>query len=165
MARLRRKWRIVKWAGLVASLSIFCLWLAPLPPWERLYRRPVTLTPGGHVDHVWYRFMFSHGSLGCAYSEPTPSELRMEMLLRFFDRQWMPSFTSDRLRFTGAYSGFGLIWAVVVPLWIPLLIVATPTAILWWRDRRRIPPGHCRKCGYDLTGNVSGVCPECGEGI
>ncbi len=23
-------------------------------------------------------------------------------------------------------------------------------------------PGHCGQCGYDLTGNVSGVCPECG---
>ena len=23
----------------------------------------------------------------------------------------------------------------------------------------------CRKCGYNLTGNVSGVCPECGERI
>ena len=22
---------------------------------------------------------------------------------------------------------------------------------------------HCRRCDYDLTGNVSGVCPECGE--
>jgi len=21
----------------------------------------------------------------------------------------------------------------------------------------------CIKCGYDLTGNVSGVCPECGS--
>jgi hypothetical protein len=25
-----------------------------------------------------------------------------------------------------------------------------------------IPPLACRRCGYDLTGNVSGVCPECG---
>lgn len=24
---------------------------------------------------------------------------------------------------------------------------------------------HCRKCGYDLTGNRSGACPECGEPI
>lgn len=24
-------------------------------------------------------------------------------------------------------------------------------------------PGHCPHCGYDLTGNTSGVCPECGE--
>ena len=23
-------------------------------------------------------------------------------------------------------------------------------------------PGVCRRCGYSLTGNVSGVCPECG---
>lgn len=26
-------------------------------------------------------------------------------------------------------------------------------------------PGCCSKCGYDLTGNVSGRCPECGERI
>ena len=29
------------------------------------------------------------------------------------------------------------------------------------RDKRN----HCRSCGYDLTGNVSGNCPECGEPI
>lgn len=27
----------------------------------------------------------------------------------------------------------------------------------------RFPPGCCVKCGYDLKGNVSGVCPECGK--
>ena len=26
-----------------------------------------------------------------------------------------------------------------------------------------VPLGHCRVCHYDLTGNESGVCPECGE--
>jgi len=35
--------------------------------------------------------------------------------------------------------------------------------------RRRLPilypTGHCHRCGYDLTGNVSGVCPECGEKV
>lgn len=25
--------------------------------------------------------------------------------------------------------------------------------------------GLCRRCGYDLTGNVSGVCPECGADV
>jgi len=49
-----------------------------------------------------------------------------------------------------------------VSLWIPFLLVAIPTVFIWWRDRRRIPPGHCQKCGYNLTGNISGVCPECG---
>ena len=28
--------------------------------------------------------------------------------------------------------------------------------------RRRM--GQCAHCGYDLTGNVSGVCPECSRG-
>jgi hypothetical protein len=27
---------------------------------------------------------------------------------------------------------------------------------------RRHPAGHCQRCGYDLSGNVSGCCPECG---
>jgi hypothetical protein len=32
----------------------------------------------------------------------------------------------------------------------------------WWR-RHHMSPGHCHSCGYDLTANTSGVCPECGE--
>ena len=53
---------------------------------------------------------------------------------------------------------------VVIPLIFPLLLIAIPTAFAWWR-RRRPRPGHCRSCGYDLTGNVSGVCPECGTHV
>ena len=32
--------------------------------------------------------------------------------------------------------------------------------------RRRLVchPGHCHGCNYDLTGNTTGVCPECGKG-
>ncbi len=36
------------------------------------------------------------------------------------------------------------------------------TAYLFRLDRRPLPPGHC-PCGYDLTGNESGTCPECGR--
>ncbi len=33
----------------------------------------------------------------------------------------------------------------------------------WRWARRRLPPGHCRGCGYDLSGLGDGVvCPECG---
>lgn len=30
---------------------------------------------------------------------------------------------------------------------------------------RRQLPGHCRGCGYNLTGNASGVYPECGTAV
>ncbi len=63
----------------------------------------------------------------------------------------------DRLRSQDVY-------AVQVPVWIPILAIAIPTFILWWRDRRH-PPGHCQRCGYDLTGNVTGVCSECGSKV
>ncbi len=55
----------------------------------------------------------------------------------------------------------GVTVGVLIPLWMPLAALGLPTALLWYRDRRP-PKGHCPICGYDLTGNVSGVCPECG---
>ena len=47
------------------------------------------------------------------------------------------------------------------PLWIPLVLGLIPLAYGWFRSRRR-NGRHCH-CGYDLTGNVSGRCPECGK--
>ena len=52
-------------------------------------------------------------------------------------------------------------WELTVPVWMVFCICAVLTAIAFRRSR--IPPGHCHKCGYDLAGNVSGRCPECGE--
>ena len=40
-----------------------------------------------------------------------------------------------------------------------LMLVVAPIVRIWTRP---YPPGHCKRCGYDLTGNVSGRCPECG---
>lgn len=53
-------------------------------------------------------------------------------------------------------------WYALLPLWAVFAAVSVPTAVLWRLDRRP-PRGHCQSCGYDLTGNTSGVCPECGE--
>ena len=30
--------------------------------------------------------------------------------------------------------------------------------------RPSIQTNLCKECGYNLTGNTSGICPECGEG-
>ncbi len=56
---------------------------------------------------------------------------------------------------------FGLVaWGVVCLVLLPVALCA-----LLWLRRRRFPPGHCQRCGYDLTGNVSGRCPECGAPV
>src|SRR5258706_15768265 len=53
---------------------------------------------------------------------------------------------------------------LAVPLWVPLVLVAAPTACAWHRCRRHAP-GHCPTCGYDLVGIAAGVCPECGTAV
>ena len=55
------------------------------------------------------------------------------------------------------------IGTLVTP-WLPLTLVAVPTLFLWWKDRA-LPPGLCTHCRYNLTGNTSGICPECGTVI
>lgn len=49
---------------------------------------------------------------------------------------------------------------------IPVLLLLLAGALIVfteWRDEKaKMRPGCCSKCGYDLTGNISGVCPECG---
>ncbi len=63
---------------------------------------------------------------------------------------WRPKLFADRRRHI-----------LLIPLWIPTLIIAIPSFILWRRNRK-LPESHC-DCGYNLTGNLSGVCPECGR--
>lgn len=52
-----------------------------------------------------------------------------------------------------------------IALYLPFLAFGIPTAVFFIRNRRRFPPGHCAECGYNLTGNVSGMCPECGTEV
>jgi len=68
-----------------------------------------------------------------------------------------------RVYYRTIYAGVPLQQTIVqVALWFPTLLVGLVTSMLWYRDRPRIPEGHCGRCGYDLTKNESGVCPECG---
>lgn len=55
-----------------------------------------------------------------------------------------------------------------VPIWvISLICLVLPTARVVTRVRRMMLPGlgECVICRYKLTGNTSGVCPECGTPI
>ena len=54
-------------------------------------------------------------------------------------------------------------------LYIPIWMFLVPSALASWyfyhRARRKRLIGCCKKCGYNLTGNTTGVCPECGATI
>jgi hypothetical protein len=51
-------------------------------------------------------------------------------------------------------------WRLRVPIWlITVTLAILPMVGLPRRVKGR---SHCQVCGYNLTGNTSGVCPECG---
>jgi len=55
-----------------------------------------------------------------------------------------------------------------VPIWfIAMCAAALPSVAIFklTRMRRRSRGNICPCCGYDLTGNVSGVCAECGRAL
>ncbi len=54
-------------------------------------------------------------------------------------------------------------WSVQVLSAFLVLILAAAEARRWVLRGRRRREGRCAGCGYDLTGNVSGVCSECGK--
>jgi len=72
----------------------------------------------------------------------------------------------DRWRFGGVahYADKQDSVFIVHLAWIAALGAVLPT--LWcirkYRALSARSPGACRRCSYDLTGNISGVCPECG---
>lgn len=65
---------------------------------------------------------------------------------------------------------FGFRWPMIryvqgnVGVYLPLWPFAATMALAWFirRRRDRLRTGYCIDCGYDLTGNVSGRCSECG---
>jgi hypothetical protein len=53
-----------------------------------------------------------------------------------------------------------------IPVW-PFAVCTMILPVIWVvrRVRSRRRAGHCAACHYNLTGNTSGVCPECGVPI
>lgn len=75
-----------------------------------------------------------------------------------YERISRPAVKRPSLRLPAATSN-----TFILPLWT--ILVPTVLIVLYLSRKWRAPrPGHC-PCGYNLAGNVSGVCPECGTVI
>lgn len=70
----------------------------------------------------------------------------------------------------GRENGLVELLEINLPLWFIVGIAAPYPCIVLYRltQKWRHRPGTqapCRSCSYDLTGNESGICPECGEAV
>ncbi len=72
----------------------------------------------------------------------------------------------------GRTAGFGTrVRMTGVRTWVYLpvaLLLAYPALAVGrdrWRAHHRPKEGFCQQCAYDLTGNITGICPECGAPV
>lgn len=133
--RLRR---FLKWVGLIVCIPLVVAWA----------------TSGSHISVAasWHRFLIKSGNGGMIFGlNKRPMETSL-YTARQVPIRWLPTVS------TNVYQRW--IVAIFVPYWCLLLLVGTSTAVLWERDRR-LPPGHCQRCGYDLRASED-RCPECG---
>lgn len=68
----------------------------------------------------------------------------------------------------GSINIHGVYYQTCAPLWLLALLFAVYPLFVGSRNalrRRQRVPGACDRCGYDLTSNVTGRCPECGTAI
>lgn len=88
------------------------------------------------------------------------------------NKQWLqikPQFKSENRTFgsinaNGTPIVFVQQWVANITLSLGLLpgLVMLGRRYLSWRQPAK---GHCRQCGYNLTGNESGACSECGTAL
>lgn len=75
-----------------------------------------------------------------------------------------------------AVAGHGVVWSLTSGLKPQYVVACYLACVVGWfpayyaartaEDEALTPAdleGYCVNCGYDLTGNVTGVCPECGH--
>jgi hypothetical protein len=173
--RLRRRSRWLKWAGLLAALGLAVTWIlsweqgwsfsgrgntTPLGPWNS--ERVWSLTSRAGRIKIGLLSRCIACSIAPVWVSAPPVGLHSEKEGWLVSTAWLPpdeALLQPLVIATDVPRGG---WTVLLPLWIPFLFFALPTAFLFWRDHRPLPPHCCQRCGYDLTGNTSGTCPECG---
>ncbi len=147
--------RIAKWTGSTLVLLILCTWILSVGYWAE-YR-----TSDGNG------FNIRDGLIELIHPMPPPDQETYVVFPFTFWPGWRAGRNWGRrsigVRMPKRMRDDGQISQYRFPLWIPFAACALPTAILWYHDRRRPGPGQCQTCGYDLTGNQSGNCPECGH--
>jgi hypothetical protein len=153
--RRHRLHRIVNWTGALLGILLAIIWLLSVPTvgGRRVVLQwygPLALVTVWEGKLIWMSWppgeKISNNWLGSWVG-----------VTEFPDRNSFGLALPGRFQM-GRYGASG----TAVPFWLPLLIIAALMTAVSILDRRRPLVGHCRKCNYNLTGNTSGICPECG---
>jgi len=159
MAKAKRKRRVLMWASLV-GLTVTLAAAVASEFVTVSYREPTGSVPSRFVLHhssvtVMYRIggedidWLGHDVFRAGWS------IVRAPLDRVWGRVWVPSCSRDK-------SSIFTLWHAQLPLWVPVVgfgVGAWLSRKGGWRGE-----GFCHRCGYDLRGTVSAVCPECGCG-
>ncbi|GJM24129.1 MAG: hypothetical protein DHS20C16_05440 [Phycisphaerae bacterium] len=158
MKRRIRKRRVLKWSGTIVCVGIMALWAA-CQRYEIVY-----LGGFGNIGSTTSAIFYDSSYLLHVESEGWHIGDTLfwgTSLWSVSDCFSFPRYTWDGSPWlNGNSAGY---FGVHIPFWCMFAPALLVTSWLWYADRRRI--GECVNCGYNLTGNVSGVCPECGATI
>ncbi len=137
----------MKWGGTVLTVLLLVAWVGSAW-WEAAVRCPPTIRAGVQA-----------GVLFMSWETPwSPWPASFECVIGPRPGvSWTWWFDVFRLPLPKG----GTVSCIRIPIWFLSLATGLCSAWLWNRDRRRAP-GLCCNCGYDLRGNPSSVCPECG---
>ena len=137
--------------------------VSPLPAF------PMHELEGGLSDKILFiqRSRMPRSMFWGDYLKRLPENLSPGFKWRVSDRGGMASLFPES-RWRPAFIRIGPnVHMVSTPLWLVTVVLATYPTIAFIRGplrrRRRRKRGQCLHCGYSLEGNVTGVCPECGE--
>lgn len=155
--------RFTKWAGMCLLVVVVCVWVASGWYHASICVRSKTFNVmvfvGTGNAKVW--LYMRHGPELAQVMNP---RLDLRVGRRRARLSWADFWPRVRVNPLANLVQRNPPLSVMIPFWLIALMLAIPTVILWRLDRR-VPPGRCRMCRYDLTGNVSGVCPECGTDV
>lgn len=153
MKREFRKLFVFKWIGVVCSAVVTTLWLVSQR--FEIFHISAMGVIGCSSGSIFYD---SSNLLNVATGGWHINSTSYWSLASCFD---LPRFTWEGSPWSnGTGSGY---CGIFVPFWCVVSAALFVTGFLWFADRRRL--GECAGCRYDLTGNVSGVCPECGTAV
>lgn len=161
--RLRR---LGKWAGAVACLLTFAAWALTAPLFVRHMYVPIIAQPLSYYEIRWGVFDFHASIFGRTPNPIIKPEWHSQLKSLDVWADWtnLSAYGIQLPRVSISSSNGYIRVSGRIPLPFLLLVFAIPTALLWYRDHGS-QRGCCRICDYNLTGNTSGVCPECGTPI